>query len=97
MDREALWIRFELLDEVHSKLAMDTRRCTMAGGVGPALRRHADLTTDEFVPFRRLEHGEEGFAIEARQKRGESDFLKGLRDDVRGLERQRNWREGLPV
>ena len=57
-----------------------------------------DLTTDEFVPFRRLEHGEEGFAIEKRQKRGDSNFLEGLRDDVRAeLEETAELaREGLP-
>ena len=57
-----------------------------------------DLATDEFVPFRRLEHGEEGFAAEERQKRGGTSFMHGVRDDVRAeLEETAELaRDGLP-
>jgi peptide chain release factor 3 len=57
-----------------------------------------DLEADEFVPFRRLEAGEQGFASEQRQQRGDGDFLVGVPDDVRQeLEETAELaREGLP-
>ncbi|MGD9815033.1 MAG: peptide chain release factor 3 [Hyphomonadaceae bacterium] len=97
MDREAL-DPFELLDEIHSKLAMDTAPMYWPAASGQRFAGMLDLTRDEFVPFRRLEHGEEGFAVEQRQKRGANDFLHDVRDDVRAeLEETAELaREGLP-
>jgi len=97
MDREAL-DPFELLDEIHSKLAMDTAPMYWPAASGQRFAGMLDLTADEFVPFRRLEHGEQGFAIEERQKRGSNSFLHDVRDDVRAeLEETAELaREGLP-
>src|SRR5690349_12961920 len=97
MDREAL-DPFELLDEIHSKLAMDTAPMYWPAASGQRFAGMLDLTTDEFVPFRRLEAGEQGFASMERQKRGGNSFMHGIRDDVRaeleeGVELAR---EGLP-
>ena len=82
MDREAQ-DPFALLDEIHSKLAMDTAPMYWPAASGQRFAGMLDLTTDEFVPFRRLEAGEQGFASEERQKRGGNDFLHGVSDDVR--------------
>src|SRR5688572_28021684 len=82
MDREAQ-DPFALLDEIHSKLAMDTAPMYWPAASGQRFAGMLDLTTDEFLPFRRLEHGEEGFAIEERQQRGSNSFLHDVRDDVR--------------
>ncbi len=76
MDREAQ-DPFALLDEIHSKLAMDTAPMFWPAASGQRFAGMLDLSADEFVPFRRLEAGEQGFANEARQKRGASDFLAG--------------------
>jgi len=97
MDREAQ-DPFALLDEIHSKLAMDTAPMYWPAASGQRFAGMLDLTTEEFVPFRRLEHGEEGFASQARQKRGGNDFLLGVGDDVRAeLEETAELaREGLP-
>ena len=97
MDREAL-DPFELLDEIHSKLAMDTAPMYWPAASGNRFAGMLDLTKDEFVPFRRLEAGEQGFAIEERQKRGANDFLHGVSDDVRAEmeETSELAREGLP-
>jgi peptide chain release factor 3 len=58
-----------------------------------------DLQADEFVPFRRLEAGEQGFAGLARQQRGDGDFLAGVSHDVRTeLEETAELaRDGLPA
>ncbi len=97
MDREAL-DPFELLDEIHSKLAMDTAPMYWPAASGQRFAGMLDLTTYEFVPFRRLEHGEQGFAVEEGQKRGSNSFLHDVRDDVRAeLEETAELaREGLP-
>lgn len=97
MDREAL-DPFALLDEIHSKLAMDTAPMFWPAASGQRFAGMLDLASDEFVPFRRLEHGEEGFAAEERQKRGGNSFMHGVRDDVRAeLEETAELaREGLP-
>ncbi len=97
MDREAL-DPFALLDEIHSKLAMDTAPMYWPAASGQRFGGMLDLTTDEFVPFRRLEAGEQGFANEERQKRGGVDFLHGMSDDVRAeLEETAELaRDGLP-
>jgi peptide chain release factor 3 len=97
MDREAL-DPFALLDEIHSKLAMDTAPMYWPAASGQRFGGMLDLTTDEFVPFRRLEAGEQGFANEERQKRGGNDFLRGVSDDVRAeLEETAELaRDGLP-
>ncbi len=97
MDREAL-DPFELLDEIHSKLAMDTAPMYWPAASGQRFAGMLDLTRDEFVPFRRLEAGEQGFGVEERQKRGGNDFLHGVTDDVRAEleETSELAREGLP-
>ncbi len=97
MDREAQ-DPFALLDEVHSKLAMDTAPMYWPAASGQRFAGMLDLTTDEFVPFRRLEAGEQGFASEERQRRGGQGFLIGVNDDVRAeLEETAELaREGLP-
>jgi peptide chain release factor 3 len=97
MDREAL-DPFALLDEVHSKLAMDTAPMFWPAASGQRFAGMLDLTRDEFVPFRRLEHNEEGFAVEDRQTRGANSFMHGVADDVRSeLEETAELaREGLP-
>jgi peptide chain release factor 3 len=97
MDREAQ-DPFALLDEVHSKLAMDTAPMYWPAASGQRFAGMLDLSTDEFVPFKRLEAGEQGFASQERQRRGANDFLEGVRDDVRAeLEETAELaREGLP-
>ncbi|HVV32619.1 MAG TPA: peptide chain release factor 3 [Vitreimonas sp.] len=97
MDREAQ-DPFALLDEIHSKLAMDTAPIYWPAASGQRFAGMLDLEADEFVPFRRLEAGEQGFASEQRQQRGDGDFLVGVPDDVRQeLEETAELaREGLP-
>jgi peptide chain release factor 3 len=82
MDREAL-DPFELLDEIHAKLAMDTAPIYWPAASGQRFAGMLDLEADEFVPFRRLEASEEGFSSTQRQQRGDGDFLAGVADDVR--------------
>ncbi|HEX8901239.1 peptide chain release factor 3 [Vitreimonas sp.] len=97
MDREAQ-DPFALLDEIHSKLAMDTAPMYWPAASGQRFAGMLDLTTDEFVPFKRLEAGEEGFASHGRQKRGDPNFLQGVGDDVRAelMETAELARDGLP-
>jgi peptide chain release factor 3 len=97
MDREAQ-DPFALLDEIHSKLAMDTAPMYWPAASGQRFAGMLDLTTDEFVPFKRLEAGEQGFASQERQTRGSNDFLEGVSDDVRAelTETAELAREGLP-
>jgi peptide chain release factor 3 len=97
MDREAL-DPFALLDQIHSKLAMDTAPMYWPAASGQRFAGMLDLIADAFVPFRRLEAGEQGFASEERQQRGGADFLLGVSDDVRAeLEETAELaREGLP-
>ncbi|MDX2274664.1 MAG: peptide chain release factor 3 [Hyphomonadaceae bacterium] len=97
MDREAL-DPFELLDEIHSKLAMDTAPMYWPAASGQRFAGMLDLNKDEFVPFKRLEAGEQGFASTERQKRGGNDFMLGVSEDVRAeLEETAELaREGLP-
>jgi peptide chain release factor 3 len=97
MDREAL-DPFTLLDEIHSKLAMDTAPMYWPAASGQRFAGMLDLEADEFVPYRRLEAGEDGFGSGERQQRGDGDFLYGLPDDVRAeLEETAELaREGLP-
>jgi peptide chain release factor 3 len=97
MDREAQ-DPFALLDEIHQKLAMDTAPMYWPAASGQRFAGMLDLQRDEFVPYHRLEAGEQGFASEERQKRGGADFLLGVRDDVRAeLEETAELaREGLP-
>jgi peptide chain release factor 3 len=97
MDREAQ-DPFALLDEIHSKLAMDTAPMYWPAASGQRFAGMLDLTTDEFVPFKRLEAGEQGFASQERQKRGTKDFLEGVSDDVRAelTETAELARDGLP-
>jgi peptide chain release factor 3 len=97
MDREAL-DPFALLDEIHNKLAMDTAPLYWPAGSGQRFAGMLDLAKDEFVPFRRLEAGEQGFAIEQRQRRGEAGFMAGVPDDLRAEtdETAALARDGLP-
>ncbi|GIK50802.1 MAG: peptide chain release factor 3 [Hyphomonadaceae bacterium] len=97
MDREAQ-DPFALLDEIHAKLAMDTAPMYWPAASGQRFAGMLDLATDEFVPFRRLEAGEQGFAGQERQKRGGNDFLLGVGDDVRAEleETSELARAGLP-
>ena len=97
MDREAQ-DPFALLDEIHSKLAMDTAPMYWPAASGQRFTGMLDMTTDEFVPYHRLEAGEQGFASAERQSRGGNDFLLGVSDDVRAeLEETAELaREGLP-
>jgi peptide chain release factor 3 len=82
MDREAQ-DPFALLDEIHEKLALDPAPMFWPAGSGNRFAGMLDLQRDEFVPFRRLEAGEGGFAIEERQKRGGNSFMADVSDDVR--------------
>ena len=97
MDREAL-DPFALLDEIHSKLAMDTAPMYWPAASGQRFAGMLDLEAGEFVPFRRLEAGEQGFASSERQQCGDGDFLAGVSDEVRAeLEETAELaREGLP-
>jgi peptide chain release factor 3 len=97
MDREAQ-DPFALLDEIHTKLAMDTAPMFWPAASGQRFAGMLDLTRDEFVPFRRLEAGEEGFGVAERQKRSGNDFLLGVSEEVRAeLEETAELaREGLP-
>jgi len=97
MDREAQ-DPFALLDEIHAKLAMDTAPMFWPAASGQRFAGMLDLARDEFVPFRRLEAGEDGFGVAERQKRSGADFLLGVSDDVRAEleETAQLAREGLP-
>jgi peptide chain release factor 3 len=97
MDREAL-DPFELLDEIHSKLAMDTAPIYWPAASGQRFAGMLDLGADEFVPFKRPEAGEQGFANLDRHKRGDANFMGGVPDDVRAEaeETAALAREGLP-
>jgi peptide chain release factor 3 len=97
MDREAQ-DPFALLDEIHSKLAMDTAPMYWPASSGQRFAGMLDLNADEFVPFKRLEAGEQGFASQQRQARGAPEFLSGVPDDVRKEleETAALAREGLP-
>ncbi|MBL8538026.1 MAG: peptide chain release factor 3 [Hyphomonadaceae bacterium] len=98
MDREAQ-DPFALLDEIHSKLAMDTAPMYWPAASGQRFAGMLDLVRDEFVPFRRLEAGEQGFASQERQRRGANNFLNGIADDVRAEleETSELARQGLPA
>ncbi len=97
MDREAQ-DPFALLDEIHSKLAMDTAPMYWPAASGQRFAGMLDMRTDEFVPYHRLEAGEQGFASEERQKRDGDAFMLGVSEDVRAeLEETAELaREGLP-
>jgi peptide chain release factor 3 len=82
MDREAL-DPFALLDEINQKLAMDTAPMYWPAGSGQRFAGMVDFARDEFVPFRRLEAGEQGFAIEERQKRGANSYMADVSEDIR--------------
>jgi peptide chain release factor 3 len=82
MDREAQ-DPFALLDEIHAKLAMDTAPMYWPAASGQRFAGMLDLTRDEFVPYHRLEAGEQGFASDRRQQRGGADFLQGVAAEVR--------------
>jgi peptide chain release factor 3 len=97
MDREAQ-DPFALLDEIHSKLAMDTAPMYWPAASGQRFAGMLDLVKDEFVPFRKLEAKEQGFVSTERFKRGDPEFLADAPDDVRAeLEETAELaREGLP-
>jgi peptide chain release factor 3 len=97
MDREAQ-DPFALLDEIHAKLAMDTAPMYWPAASGQRFAGMLDLARNEFVPFRRLEAGEQGFASQDRQSRSGNDFLLGVADEVRAEleETSELAREGLP-
>ncbi|MES1199385.1 MAG: peptide chain release factor 3 [Pseudomonadota bacterium] len=96
MDREAQ-DPFALLDEIQEKLALDPAPMYWPAASGQRFAGMLDLSNDEFVPFRRLEAGEQGFAIEERQKRGANSFMADVTEDVRkeALETAELAREGL--
>ena len=94
MDREAL-DPFELLDEIHSKLAMDTAPMYWPAASGQRFAGMLDLTTDEFVPFRRLEAWRGRLCrIDERQKRGSqrASCTASATTCARNWKRRRNWR-----
>ena len=97
MDREAL-DPFELLDEVQQKLAMDTAPMFWPAGSGQRFAGMFDFEADEFVPYQRLEAGEQGFSDTARSKRSAPDFMAGVDDALRAEaeESAELAREGLP-
>ncbi len=97
MDREAQ-DPFALLDEIHSKLAMDTAPMYWPAASGQRFAGMLDLVKDEFVPFRKLEAKEQGFVSTERFKRSDPEFLADVSDDVRAEleETSELAREGLP-
>ena len=97
MDREAR-DPFSLLDEIHDKLALDPAPVFWPAGSGQRFAGMLDFRDDAFVPFRRLEAGEQGFAGTQRQLRGAPDFMAGVADELRleTIETAALAREGLP-
>ncbi len=97
MDREAL-DPFSLLDEIHSKLAMDTAPMFWPAASGQRFAGMLDLTNEAFVPFHRPVAGETGFPDSTPQPRNSASFMEGVTDDVRAeLEETAELaREGLP-
>ena len=97
MDREAL-DPFALLDEIHEKLAMDTAPIYWPASSGQRFAGMLDLASEEFVPFKRLEAGEQGFAGLERCKLDELAFESAAPADVRAEleETAALAREGLP-
>jgi peptide chain release factor 3 len=82
MDREAL-DPFALLDEIHERLALDPAPMYWPCGSGQRFAGMLDLANEDFLPFRRLEAGEQGLVDEPRQKHGEADYLAGVSDELR--------------
>ena len=82
MDREAQ-DPFALLDEIHEKLALDPAPIYWPAGSGQRFAGMLDLQKDQFIPFKRLEAGEQGFSSGEAQPRNSNRFLEGVSDDVR--------------
>jgi len=66
-DREAQ-DPFALLDEIHSRLALDVSPLQWPAGSGKSLRGVLDFDRDEFVVFHRPEAGEAGPTVSERVK-----------------------------
>jgi peptide chain release factor 3 len=97
MDREAR-DPFELLDEVHDKLAMDTAPIYWPCGSGQRFKGMLDLASDEFLPYHRLEAGDQGLALADRVKTNSAAFAPLLTDELREelIETAGLAREALP-
>ncbi|MGE3142715.1 MAG: GTP-binding protein, partial [Hyphomonadaceae bacterium] len=97
MDREAL-DPFELLDEIHDKLAMDTAPIYWPCGSGQRFKGMLDLARDEFLPFHRLEADNPGLALSARVAATSPAFAPMLSDETRAelIETAGLAREALP-
>ena len=98
MDREAL-DPFELLDEVHSKLALDVSPVMWPAGSGQRFRGVVDLRNDEFISFRRPEAGETDFVLSERTPMASNSIVRALGDDLfeETLETSKLAREALPA
>ncbi len=97
MDREAL-DPFELLDEIHDKLAMDTAPIFWPCGSGQRFKGVLDLERDEFLAFHRPEAGEEGLARQERLSTRSAAFTAAMSDELREelVETAALAREALP-
>ncbi len=82
MDREAL-DPFELLDEVHDKLAMDTAPIFWPCASGQRFRGMLDLAKDEFLPFHRPDADDPGLARSERVPTKSAAFASLLSDELR--------------
>jgi peptide chain release factor 3 len=81
MDREAL-DPFELLDEVHEKLALDVSPVMWPAGSGQRFKGVVDLRTDEFIAFRRPEAGEVDFIESERVPMASNAITRVLPDGM---------------
>ena len=97
MDREAQ-DPFALLDEIHSKLAMDTAPMFWPAGSGQRFRGMLDLNRDEFLPYRRPSADDPALRPAERHGVHSAPFLAELSDVERAelLETAELAREGLP-
>jgi len=98
MDREAR-DPFELLDEVHDKLAMDTAPIYWPCGSGQRFKGMLDLARDEFVPFHRPDADDPGLARGERVPTASAAFAPLLPDELREelVETAGLAREALPA
>ncbi len=98
MDREAR-DPFELLDEIHDKLAMDTSPIYWPCGSGQRFKGMLDLRSEEFLPFHRPDAADQGLPASERVPVASNYFPTLLADEARAelIETAGLAREALPA
>jgi peptide chain release factor 3 len=98
LDREAL-DPFELLDEIHEKLALDVSPLMWPAGSGQRFKGVVDLRTDEFVVFHRPEAGDSDFVDSERVPMASNAIVRALPEEMleETQETAKLAREALPA